>query len=126
MAKILAVDDDNVTIGFICLYLSKYGHDVTTARNGVEALEHLNSGGYDILITDIIMPEMDGYDLIMHLLLKPARPKIIAMTAGAPTIDVETILETSRILKADETLHKPVTCDALISAVDRLLKPRTP
>lgn len=122
MAKILVVDDDDVTIGLLCLYLARDQHDVTTAKNGKDALACLHSDSFDILITDIIMPEMDGYKLIMHLLLKPAAPKIIAMSAGAPSIEAALVLETTRTLKVDETLTKPVTYKALQSVIHKLLQ----
>ena len=122
MAKILVVDDDDVTIGLLCLYLAKDQHDVTTAKNGKDALACLRSDSFDILITDIIMPEMDGYELIMHLLLKPTAPKIIAISAGAPSIEAALVLETTRTLKVDETLTKPVTYKALHSVIQKLLQ----
>lgn len=122
MAKILVVDDDDMTIGLLCLYLAKDQHDVTTAKNGKDALACLRSDSFDILITDIIMPEMDGYELIMHLLLKPTAPKIIAISAGAPSIEAALVLETTRTLKVDETLTKPVTYKALHSVIQKLLQ----
>jgi CheY-like chemotaxis protein len=123
MAKILVVDDDPVTIGLIFLYLAKHEHDVTTAENGKEALALLHTETFDIVITDILMPEMDGYELLIRLLQQPTRPKIIAMSAGAPGLLSSEILETSWSLKVDATLTKPLTSDELNSVVDRLLKP---
>lgn len=122
MAKILIVDDDELTVGLICLYLAHNQHDVTTATNGKDALALINSTPFDILITDIIMPEMDGYNLIMHLLLKPAGLKIIAISAGTPVIEAALVLEAAKPLKADKVLTKPLTSDALNSAVNTLLQ----
>lgn len=122
MAKILVVDDDDVTVGLLCLYLGKDQHDVTTAKNGKDALVCLSSETFDILITDIIMPEMDGYELIMHLLLSSSAPKIIAISAGAPSIDAALILEAAHSLKVLQTITKPVTYEALRSAVVKLLQ----
>ena len=123
MAKILIVDDDETTVGLLCLYLAHDQHDVTTAKNGRDALAIINSEPFDIVITDIIMPEMDGYNLIMHLLLKPAGLKIIAISAGAPALDAELVLGATRSLKVDAVLTKPITPDELNSAVHRVLKP---
>lgn len=122
MAKILVVDDDDVTIGLLCLYLANDQHDVTTAKNGRDALDYLRSDSFDILITDIIMPEMDGYELIMHLLLQPNAPKIIAISAGAPSLDATQVLEITRALKVREILIKPVAHDVLQKSVNKLLQ----
>jgi CheY-like chemotaxis protein len=122
MAKILVVDDDDVTIGLLCLYLANDQHDVTTAKNGRDALDCLRSNSFDILITDIIMPEMDGYELIMHLLLQPNAPKIIAISAGAPSLDAAQVLEITRALKVKEVLIKPVAHDVLQKSVNKLLQ----
>lgn len=121
MAKILLVDDDEVTIGLINLYLAKYDHDVTMARDGKEAFKLLDVEKFDILITDIIMPEMDGYGLLLLLSMKPTRPKIIAISAGALELQPEEVLKPAKSLKVEETLTKPVTSEALIEAVNRLL-----
>lgn len=123
MAKILVVDDDLTTIGLISLYLARHGHEVTTATNGKEALALLYTVSFDLLITDIIMPEMDGYDLLIRLLLHPSRPKIIAISAGAPDLQPRHILDASCSLKVDATLVKPLKSDELNELVDRLLKP---
>jgi len=122
MAKILVVDDDLTTIALISLYLAGHGHEVTTATNGKEALALLHTEPFEVLITDIIMPEMDGYDLLIRLLLQPTRPKIIAMSAGAPDLQPRLILDASCSLKADATLVKPLTSDELNNTVARLLK----
>lgn len=122
MAKILVVDDDEVTIGLLCLYLTNDQHDVTAAKNGRDALDCLRSNSFDILITDIIMPEMDGYELIMHLLLQPNAPKIIAISAGAPSLDAAQVLEITRALKVKEVLIKPVAHDVLQKSVNKLLQ----
>ena len=124
MAKILVVDDDPVMIGLISLYLTRHAHEVTTAKNGREALARLHVESFDILITDIIMPEMDGYDLLIRLLLQPKRPKVITMSAGASDLDPKQVLETSSALKVDATLVKPMTSDELNRVVDTLLKQR--
>lgn len=122
MAKILVVDDDLITIGLISLSLTRHGHEVRTATNGKEALLLLHTETFDLLITDIIMPEMDGYDLLIRLLLQPKRPKVIAMSAGASDLDPKQVLDASSTLKVDATLVKPLKSDALHELVDRLLK----
>jgi len=121
VAKILVVDDDNLSSGLICLYLVKHNHDVTTANNGREALRCLEAEPFDILITDIIMPEMDGYGLLMHLMLKPNRPRIIAISAGTGSIEANHVLELTASLQVDKVIIKPVQPDILNEIVNKLL-----
>lgn len=61
MAKILAVDDDRLIRSMVSRLLTKQGHDVTTAENGIEGLEIIKRDVPDLVISDVLMPEMDGY-----------------------------------------------------------------
>jgi PAS domain S-box-containing protein len=61
--KILVVDDNQVTLYLLEALLHGHGHEVVTASNGVEALERVQQGGIDLIISDILMPQMDGFQL---------------------------------------------------------------
>lgn len=63
MSKILVVDDEVKACELLKRYLQAKGYDAVTARNGIEALEKLKDGPVDLIITDILMPEMDGFQL---------------------------------------------------------------
>jgi class 3 adenylate cyclase len=63
-AQLLVVDDDDMNREMLCRRLQKLGYDVTEAVNGREALEMLKSGNYDLVLLDILMPELDGFQTL--------------------------------------------------------------
>lgn len=67
MMKILLVDDDTVTLNSISKRLSEFGYDVVTARNGIEALQEFIKNHFDLVITDIAMPRMNGITLVEEI-----------------------------------------------------------
>ena len=67
MMKILLVDDDTVTLNSISKLLSELGYDVVTARNGIEALQEFMKCDFDLVITDIAMPSMNGITLVEEI-----------------------------------------------------------
>lgn len=67
MASILAVDDSASMRQMVSFTLKSAGHDVTEAEDGVDALQKAKSGSYDLILTDVNMPNMDGITLIVEL-----------------------------------------------------------
>jgi CheY-like chemotaxis protein len=68
MAKrILVVDDDEMVLMALEELLKPEGYQVQTVSSGTEALQKLEEGGYDLLMLDVIMPEMDGYELCKRI-----------------------------------------------------------
>lgn len=61
MSKILVVDDEVKACKLLKRFLEAKGHEAVTAGNGIEALKELGNGPVDLIITDILMPEMDGF-----------------------------------------------------------------
>lgn len=72
--KILLVEDDQFTRELYDEVLKNAGYDVTTAINGAEGLNHIRSGGYDLILLDVMMPKMDGLEVLRSLRDEP--PKI--------------------------------------------------
>ena len=64
MAKILVVDDDAHTVRIMSMWLSRHGHEVLEARHGAAALEVLDAGPVDLIISDMNMPTLDGFELL--------------------------------------------------------------
>ncbi len=83
MASILIVDDQPSIRVLLRGILSRTGHDLYFAENGLEALGILEQQPIDLLITDINMPQMDGLELLGHLQDRPDLPKIV-MSAQRP------------------------------------------
>lgn len=78
MNILLADDDCNIHV-VITLWLERNGHQITSVYNGENALEHLKTGSYDALITDVNMPLLKGYDLIRETMRLEQRPPLIIM-----------------------------------------------
>ena len=121
MAKILVIDDDDQVLGLITIYMLRDGHAVVTARNGKEGIKELSAKQFDLVITDIIMPEQDGIGVLRWLKGQKYKPKVLAITGGSASLDSDYILELSSIMKADMVLPKPVAYNTLKEAVNELL-----
>ena len=65
-ATVLVVDDDPLNRQLLSMSIGRLGHDVIEAGNGLEAIETLGQHSVDVVLTDIEMPEMDGYGLLQH------------------------------------------------------------
>lgn len=117
MAEILLVDDDLQVLKVLSAYLEKAGHTITTAGNGMEGMQLLESRKFDLVITDILMPERDGFELMFSMRKKTDRPKIIAVSGGSPSLSHEYVLGVAKTIAADMVLQKPVDFETLKKAV---------
>jgi DNA-binding response OmpR family regulator len=118
-AKILVVDDDPEIREGIASLLRAAGHQVEIAGDAAAAARLIGAAKFDLLITDIVMPDQDGLELIRNL---PAnRPRVLAISGGSPKLPAAYTLGASGALGADGTLFKPFTAGDLIAAVDGLL-----
>ena len=120
MAKILLIDDDPTLLSLEAQILTAAGHEVATTANGKEAVQLFASSPFDLVITDVIMPEKDGLETISHLRRKHPKLKIIAVSGGG-MVKSEDYLEIARKLGAAQTLSKPFAADQLLKAVDKVL-----
>jgi len=82
MARILIVEDTSYQRDFLATLLRRDGHDVHPARNGSEALDWLSSRTFDLILTDIFMPDCDGLELIRRIRANDTKLPIVAMSAG--------------------------------------------
>jgi CheY-like chemotaxis protein len=121
MAKILIVDDDPVIREMLSLTLTDEGHETIVAGNGNEALTTIETTTPDLIITDIIMPEKEGLQLIRELRKKNKDIKIIAMSGGTPMMDGEQLLQISTMFGANRSFTKPVERIELVAAINELL-----
>ena len=82
--RILIVDDDDAIRALLMTVLRRRGFVADSARNGVEALEHLAACRYSLVVLDLMMPRMSGYELLDHLGGMPpsTRPPVLVLTAG--------------------------------------------
>lgn len=122
MGRILVADDEEYIASLISDCLSAEGHEVVIAQNGLLAYHRFKDSPFDLLITDIIMPEMDGLELIKQV--KKLRPEtsIIAMSAGGNHSQTDIYLNPAQTFGADERINKPFELDELVLKVSELLK----
>ena len=120
VSAILVVDDDLSVLDVLSEMLRLEGHAVTVAENGREAVDQCNSTFFDLIITDLIMPEKEGLETIADIRKQSAEIPIIAISGGGK-IGPNDYLETARFIGANTTLAKPFARQELISAVDDLL-----
>jgi DNA-binding response OmpR family regulator len=109
--KVLIADDDFTTRRLLQSYLEKWGHEVTAATTGVEALQFYERGDYAMVVTDWSMPEMDGLELIGRLraMTRAGYVYIVLVTARTQAEDVVQGIEAG----ADDFVAKPFDRDEL-------------
>lgn len=122
MARILVIDDELVIRQALAIMLANVGHKVETAENGRAGLELLERESFDLVLTDILMPEMDGIEAMRKLRSLPSPPKIVAMSGGVQ-LTREDFPRAAELLGADAALSKPFRARELYALVDRLLGP---
>ena len=108
--KILVVDDEPSITEFLHLVLTETGYEVTTAKDGSEGLRVFEPMKPDLVITDMVMPDMEGIEFIRILMKKRKGIPIIVMSGNAVGTS---FLETACIFGARATLQKPFTIQEL-------------
>ncbi len=123
-AKILLVEDNPVNQRLAVKLLQKAGHQVQTANNGRMACEMVEQGSFDLILMDVQMPEMDGFEATAKLRARPelAHLPIIAMTAHALAGDRERCLAAGM----DDYITKPLKVEDLSAAISRWVKHNMP
>src|SRR4051812_37074326 len=106
MATILVADDDPGTRGIVEKILIRDGHTVSVASDGRQTLRLLDATVFDLLITDLVMPDVEGLEVLRTLRKRPTRPRIVVMSGGVRG-SAAPYLEIAAGLGADATLQKP-------------------
>ncbi len=118
----ILVAEDNVVNQTVAVYLfEKLGYRIDVAKNGAEAVEAVRRQDYNVVFTDVQMPEMDGYEVtrwIRKSIPSERQPYIIAMTASAMDGDRERCLDAGM----DDYVQKPIRPDALRAAIERMAR----
>jgi len=117
MSRILLVDDDRQFLHVLRIALEKLGHEVQQAENGKAALALCDSESFEIVVTDLIMPEKEGLETIRELRRNHPAVKVIAMSGGSRRCSFD-YLKMARQLGARSTLDKPFTSEALAAAIE--------
>lgn len=117
--RVLVVDDDPDMRLTLKLALELAGYAVHEAANGREALERQREAPADIIITDIFMPESDGFEAIDGLRKQFPQTRIVAISGGAQ-LTKRNYLPDAQLVGADATLQKPFDVDELLKTLERL------
>ncbi len=117
MAKILVVDDDELLRKFVCEVLGRAGVETRCADDGDRALEMASSEAFDLVLTDVAMPRMNGVELLAKLQALPSPPRALVMTADdTPETRLKAIRE-----KAVHYISKPFDPFYLVQLVKEVL-----
>ena len=122
MARILVIDDDAMVRDAIRDILEAHGYKVEEAENGRDGLVKMRTDRFDLVITDIIMPEMEGVEAILAIREEFPSVKVIAISGGGRTANYD-FLGVAGKLGANKTLQKPFRREELLRAVQGCLGP---
>ncbi|HEY5079085.1 MAG TPA: response regulator [Opitutaceae bacterium] len=120
MARILVIDDDHGVRTMLSRTLAHCGHTVIEAENGKIGLDLFPSSNADLVITDLVMPEKEGLEVLAVLRKATPPVKVIAISGGGRHNATE-YLNVARYLGASRVLAKPFSIEALMAAVNELV-----
>jgi DNA-binding response OmpR family regulator len=113
MARILIVEDERRIASFLSKGLRAEGHGTTVVADGVDGLDHALSGEFDLMILDIGLPRLDGFDVLEQLRAQGSRMPVIVLTARDSVADTVSALEGG----ADDYMPKPFRFAELLARV---------
>ena len=120
MDKILVVDDDSCSLKNLAYFLRTQGYEVDQASNGNEAAQLLDEGGFDLVLSDVIMPGINGLDFLQRT--RSITPEIpVVLMSAFPNIEVDQILKRG----AADFIAKPLEFNKLLSKVKRALEQKS-
>jgi CheY-like chemotaxis protein len=129
-AKILVVDDDPDMREALQMILASAGHTVSMAEDGVQCLAKLKEAPFDLLLLDLLMPNMDGFEVCKALkdprYAKYGRMPIIILSSVQEGVSQRRYeLETGVRLDVDDYVEKPIESSILLDRVGKILKRRS-
>ncbi len=121
MARILIIDDEYLLRTVLLKSLELDGYQVMDAPNGKVGMKLFQEEPFDLVITDIVMPEKDGIEAIGELRRCFPETKIIAISGGSRNLKADYVLHTAEILGVHCTLFKPFEIEEFLTAVKYVL-----
>ncbi|MBM6995190.1 response regulator transcription factor [Paenibacillus sp. DXFW5] len=118
MTKVLVVDDEAGISGAVSYALRREGYTVETAADGEEALDRVDSFRPEVMVLDVMMPRLSGYEVCRRLEARPQRPAILLLTVKNDIVDKVLGLE----LGADDYMTKPFDMRELVARVKALAR----
>ncbi len=120
MRKILLIEDNDDFREMLSLMLERAGYQVVQAVDGADGLHILESDAFDLIITDIIMPEKEGLETILEIKQKKPDSKIIAISGGGRS-SAGSYLKTAEYFGALKAFQKPFNKNEFIEAVQNIV-----
>jgi two-component system, OmpR family, response regulator CpxR len=117
MARILMIDDDSELCALVGRFLAAEGFDVDRARNGTEGLQRARAAEYALIMLDVMMPDMNGFDVLQRI-RAGSRTPVLMLTARGDTLDRVVGLE----MGADDYLPKPFDPAELAARIRAILR----
>ncbi len=118
--KILIVDDDPTILDLLANYIEFFGFQHDTARDGVEALEKIGADRFTVVLTDIMMPRLDGMQLLKKIKEDHHRIDVIVITGYASTFSYTDVIRAG----ASDFISKPFNADELEAKLNRIFRER--
>jgi two-component system response regulator VicR len=122
MQSILIVEDDEIMLKVVNSMLQREGYNVTVAKNGKEAFEKIRQHPYDLLITDLMMPYANGFEIISRVRAEAVHKEMGIIVIS--NIGNEDSITEGFKLGADDYLKKPIMTGELLIRIRRLLQER--
>jgi len=117
MTKILVVDDEKQIRDMLTQILTRAGHEVNLAEDGVVAMSKYRESPAELIITDLMMANKNGLELIQDITREFGEVRVIAISGGAPGTPSDYYLSVAKLMGASRILDKPFTKDELLEAV---------
>jgi DNA-binding response OmpR family regulator len=118
--SVLIVDDDPVLLGLMSAAFQAGGFKTRTADNGRRAVRMAETAPPDLVVTDIVMPEMEGIATLMELKKLHAPPRVIAIS-GQPSFRRKSYLKWAKTLGADAVLAKPFRMSEIVGLANKIV-----
>jgi CheY-like chemotaxis protein len=119
--SILVADDENSIRSLLVSWLQRFGHLVVSAGNAQEAMRYVSEQHFDLVITDVVMPDGDGFELIGALRKAQPAARLLAISGGGKFLEGADCLKVARGLGAHAVLMKPFSWDQLQAAINSAL-----
>lgn len=126
MARILVIDDDQLVLAAISEILLEGRHEVIAVLGDANGAAQALDATYDLLLTDIFLPWLSGWELIKAVRRRHPNIPVVAISGGGMGFEADAGLEIGERVGADYVLPKPVDGDVLLATVERALKRNRP
>jgi CheY-like chemotaxis protein len=119
VVRILVIDDDSDVLEVIGKILKLAGHSVELLDGGAAGLARLKATTFDVLLTDVLMPDTDGIEVIKNLRRSDPNLWVVAMSGGSKRLPANVVLKMTEAFGADRVLMKPFQRADLLAAIAR-------